>query len=94
MKSFFATAVIATSAFAQYADEIEASAAALQFNCCGPTNLSCACTVPLEVAKRVTNCKQEKRTRTNTKMVMEATYETKTRQVQRTVMVPYTVPAQ
>jgi hypothetical protein len=48
----------------------------------------------MEVSKRVTVCRTELQTRTNVKMVMEQTNEERVRQVQRTVMVPYTEAAQ
>lgn len=68
MKSFFATAIVAATSYAQ---SIEATAAALQQNCCGPNNLSCACTEDMEVSKRVQVCRQEIQYRTNIKMELE-----------------------
>ena len=48
----------------------------------------------MNVSKRVRVCNPVKKSRANVKMVMELVNEQRTRQVQRTVMVPYTVPAQ
>lgn len=87
MKNFFALALLAVASQAQ---SIESTSVALQGDCCGPNNLSCACTEDQEVHNRVKKCTEKTIFRENVKLVMKPAKETQTREIQKTVMVPYT----